>query len=262
MWYSRQMGNGGATTLERAPAQPLQGAVAHPDFLRVQSNETLRRKAVNILRDAILSGHFRPGRRLVERELCAQTGVSRSSIREALRYLESEGLAESRGARGIFVTMLSARDAAQIYEVRAALESEAARHFAERASASDLADIRLAFAEVEATVAEDLEGYRRATDRFIEVLFRGARNSIAEAVANSLNARIQLLRATTTRLAPLARRRGSVRKLRAVLMALEQRDGVKAAAAARDFVQRSARFAAESLAQGADTSDPQLQRAP
>lgn len=243
------------TPVEPAQAQPLGGPVAGPDFLRVQSNETLRRKAVNLLREAILSGHFPPGQRLVERELCAQTGVSRSSIREALRYLEAEGLAESRGARGIFVTMLSAGDAAQIYEVRAALESEAARQFAERASASDLADIRLAFEAAEAKVAEDLEGYRRATDRFIEVLFRGAGNKVAEAVANSLNARIRLLRATTTRLAPLARRRGSVRKMRVVLTALEQRDGVKAAAAARDFVQRSARFAAESLARAAETSD-------
>lgn len=223
--------------------------------LQVQGNETLRRKAVNILREAILTAHFRPGQRLVERDLCEQTGVSRSSIREALRYLEAEGLAESRGTKGIFVATLSAEDAGQIYEVRAALESEAARHFADRASPADVSDLRSAFEDAARKVAADLDGYRRATDRFIEVLFRGAGNAVAEALANSLNTRIRLLRATTTRLAPLARRKGSVRKMERILIALERRDGTKAAVAAREFVERSARFAAESLARGADPAD-------
>lgn len=222
------------------------------DFLRVSNNETLRRKAVNVLRDAILSAYFRPGQQLVERELCDRLGVSRSSLREAFRYLEAEGLAESRGTKGIFVATLAASDAAEIYEVRAALESEAAKHFAERASDGDLSDLRAALEDADARVATDLDGYRQATDRFIEVLFRGAQNSVAEAVANSLNARIRLLRATTTRLAPLSRRRGSVRKMRQVLQALERRNGARSAVLAREFVERSARFAAEALASSRD----------
>lgn len=225
-------------------SQAIEGT---PIALRVAISETLRRKAVNVLREAIFSGHFRPGQRLVERDLCEQLGVSRSSIREALRYLEAEGLAESRGTKGVYVAALTAKDAAAIYEVRAALESEAARHFAVRASEADLGDLRAAFDEASAHVAANLDGYRKATERFIEIVFRGAGNPVAETLADSLNARIRFLRATTTRLAPLARRRGSIGKMRRILDALERRDGDRASLAARAFVERSARFAAEAL---------------
>src|SRR5579883_3373385 len=104
--------------------------------------EPLRERTLKSLRDAILSNHLKPGQRLVERDLCEQAGVSRSSIREALRYLESEGLVESRGTKGMFVSVLNRKQALEIYEVRAALESEAARQFAERATESDLKAVR------------------------------------------------------------------------------------------------------------------------
>ncbi len=53
---------------------------------------TLRLLVEDRIREAIASGHFRPGQRLVERELCEQIGVGRTSVREALRQLEAEGL--------------------------------------------------------------------------------------------------------------------------------------------------------------------------
>lgn len=52
--------------------------------------ETLRYQVENVLRQAIMSGRFTPGERLIERELCETLGVSRTSIREALRRLEAE----------------------------------------------------------------------------------------------------------------------------------------------------------------------------
>ena len=53
---------------------------------------TLRLLVEDKIREAISSGVLRPGQRLVERELCEMTGVGRTSIREALRQLEAEGL--------------------------------------------------------------------------------------------------------------------------------------------------------------------------
>lgn len=53
--------------------------------------KTLRELALDKVRDAIVDGYFRPGDRLVERDLCAQLGVSRTIVREVLRHLESEG---------------------------------------------------------------------------------------------------------------------------------------------------------------------------
>src|SRR5262245_39749221 len=78
---------------------------------------TLRELTTAKLRDAILSLHFKPNQHLVERELCEKTGVSRTSVREALRHLEAEGLVERRGNRGLFVASVTAEEAQQIYEV-------------------------------------------------------------------------------------------------------------------------------------------------
>src|SRR5581483_8053290 len=120
--------------------------------------EPLRERTLKSLRDAILSNHLKPGQRLVERDLCEQAGVSRSSIREALRYLESEGLVESRGTKGMFVSVLNRKQALEIYEVRAALESEAARQFAERATESDLKAIRRAYEAAYRLMPRNVEG--------------------------------------------------------------------------------------------------------
>ncbi|MDI9229549.1 winged helix-turn-helix domain-containing protein, partial [Serratia bockelmannii] len=55
---------------------------------------TLRELALAKIRQAIISGYFQAGDRLVERSLCEELGVSRSVVREVIRYLEAEGLIE------------------------------------------------------------------------------------------------------------------------------------------------------------------------
>jgi len=111
----------------------------------VKDMPSLRELTTRTLRDAILSMHFKPRQRLVERELCEETGVSRTCVREALRSLEAEGLVERIPNRGIFVASVSVDEARQIYEVRAALEPAFARLFVERASEQDLEALRAAF---------------------------------------------------------------------------------------------------------------------
>ena len=73
--------------------------IAHPPT-------TLRELAVERLRQAIISGRFPGGARLVERTLCDQLGVSRSVVREAIRYLEAEGLVETLPRSGPVVAKL------------------------------------------------------------------------------------------------------------------------------------------------------------
>lgn len=77
------------------------------------------------LRQAILDGALPPGDRLVEADLAAQLGVSRAPVRDALRMLEHDGLVTANGRRGRFVTVLSARDAWEVYTLREALEAMA-----------------------------------------------------------------------------------------------------------------------------------------
>jgi DNA-binding GntR family transcriptional regulator len=87
---------------------------------------TLRERALGALRAAITSGRYRPGDHLGEVELAGGLGISRGTVREALRHLEQEGLVEA-GPRGrLRVNSLSGDEIRGLYRVRAALEGLAA----------------------------------------------------------------------------------------------------------------------------------------
>jgi DNA-binding GntR family transcriptional regulator len=83
---------------------------------------TLRERALEALRSAITSGQYRPGDHLGEVELGKHLGVSRGTVREALRHLQQEGLVTA-GNRGMLrVNALSPREVRELFRVRAALE--------------------------------------------------------------------------------------------------------------------------------------------
>src|SRR5579864_9717881 len=86
------------------------------------------------IRDLIVSLELAPGAVLDERALIEQLGIGRTPVREALRRLAQEQLVEVFPRRGMFVTNVDVRDLARISEVREALEPEAARLAAERAT--------------------------------------------------------------------------------------------------------------------------------
>src|SRR6476619_3937080 len=83
---------------------------------------TLRERALEALRSAITSGQYRPGDHLGEVELAGHLGVSRGTVREALRHLQQEGLV-TVGARNMLrVSTISAKEVRELFRVRAALE--------------------------------------------------------------------------------------------------------------------------------------------
>ncbi|MFL5914555.1 MAG: GntR family transcriptional regulator [Gaiellaceae bacterium] len=101
-------------------------------------------RAYLAIRGLIVSLGLRPGAVIDERELMQQLGLGRTPVREALRQLAQEQLVEVFPRRGMFVTGVDVRDLARISEVRAALEPEAARLAAERATdeeRNELADL-------------------------------------------------------------------------------------------------------------------------
>jgi DNA-binding GntR family transcriptional regulator len=96
------------------------------------------------IRGLIVSLELPPGAVIDERELMQRLGLGRTPVREALRQLAQEQLVEVFPRRGMFVTGVDVRDLARISEVRAALEPEAARLAAERATdeeRDELADL-------------------------------------------------------------------------------------------------------------------------
>ena len=113
---------------------------------------TLRERALEALRSAITSGRYRPGDHLGEVDLATHLGVSRGTVREALRHLQQEGLVTA-GNRGMLrVNEISPTEVRELFRVRAALESLAVTEIirsADRARA--VAALREALARLEST---------------------------------------------------------------------------------------------------------------
>jgi DNA-binding GntR family transcriptional regulator len=87
---------------------------------------TLRERALEALRSAITSGQYRPGDHLGEVELATHLGVSRGTVREALRHLQQEGLVTASNRNMLRVSTISAKEIRELFRVRAALEGLAA----------------------------------------------------------------------------------------------------------------------------------------
>ena len=135
-------------------------------LLRLEKT-SLREQALSALRRAITTGQLPPGTHLVETELSEALQISRGTLREAMRQLQQEGLI-SAGARGrLSVRHLDTKEIRDIFDVRAALESLAARELASRPDRSaDVAALRHAVDEMGKWSASNLEDRIEADLRF------------------------------------------------------------------------------------------------
>jgi DNA-binding GntR family transcriptional regulator len=97
--------------------------------------------ASELIREAILYGKLAPGERLKEEQLARDLGISRTPVREALLLLTAEGLIESIPNRGAVVRSYTTDELAEMYDLRALLESYAARRAATRISRPALAEL-------------------------------------------------------------------------------------------------------------------------
>jgi DNA-binding GntR family transcriptional regulator len=192
-----------------------------------------------------------PEQRLVERELVAQTGVSRTTIREVLRQLAAEGLVTSIPHKGTVVAAPSLERAAELYEVRAVLEGMAAQQFAERATDDHVRVLRLAFEDFAAVAASgDSRAMLEAKRRLYDALFDGAGSETIQSILEGLQARVNVLRAAS--LAQPGRAARSVDEVREIVEALEARDGDRARAAAIVHVEQAARTVLVAMAAKGD----------
>lgn len=206
----------------------------------------LREQVVTLVRDAILGFRLQPGQRLIERELVEQLGVSRATVREVLRQLAVEGLVTVVPQRGAVVTALTPDDAADLYEMRASLESLAVRRFVQRATPEQVAELCAAVEDIEATSSStDPEDQLRAKDEFYRVLLGGSGSEPLQQTLAGLQARVRLLRATS--LSEPGRPRQAAAELRAVVEAVQAGDAEAAAKACALHVHNAARTALAKL---------------
>lgn len=213
------------------------------DILRLTELPQLRRDQVlERLRDAIIAGHFKPGDRLIERELCERMGVSRTSIREALRRLEAEQLIEVEPRRGPVVTRVTRKQVAEIYEVRALLEAAIVRRFAEKARDAEIAALRDIYENLRrARTAEDVPRIVALTKRFTEYMIDAVDHELIGDMLHKLIARISVVRVLA--IAVPGRLEESGRELAIVMDAIERRDGEGAARGLTTYVGNAAEAA-------------------
>lgn len=198
--------------------------------LKARARVLVRQHTLENLRDAIIVGRYPPGSRLVERELCEAMGVSRTSIREALRQLQAEHLVEVGPRRNIHVAVISARDAEDIYMLRETLESMAAGRFA----ASAPLDARRRLARIhadlrQAVAAGHTEKAARMAGALNEMVLAGAGSRVMSEIARQLLARVDYLRFRSMS-APRRLDEG-LREWDAIVEAIEAQDAVRAEAA-------------------------------
>ncbi|RUT34687.1 GntR family transcriptional regulator [Arsenicitalea aurantiaca] len=207
-----------------------------------QPSQLLRDRVLARIREAIVNGVYLPGQRLLEKDLCAALGVSRTSVRESLRQLEIEQLV-TVGPRGRpQVASLTLDQAREIYEFRIVLERAAVALFIARAPETAFEHLRaLGERFAEALATEDLTELLRLKSEFYRTLFGEARNASMQTVFEQLFNRIGYLRARS-----LARPKNTAlrsQELGDVLDAVARRDVAAAEHAIEHHVRSVARGA-------------------
>lgn len=206
------------------------------DFQISRPMLTLRQQVEEKVRNAITLGKFKPGQRLVERELCELLGVGRTSIREALRQLEAEGLVENTPHKGPQVRMISDEEARQLYSVRALLEGYAGREFAQRREPKMVSHLKETLDEMEMiAMSGDHRSLVEAKAKFYEVLLLGSGNPFVSEMLTSLHNRISLMRAKS--LSRPGRIPASMKEIRTVYQAIADGDGDAAETACKFHVE-------------------------
>jgi DNA-binding GntR family transcriptional regulator len=191
-------------------------------------------RAYYAIRELIVTLELPPGAVVREPELTERLGIGRTPVREALRRLAQERLIEVYPRRGMFVTTVDVRDLARLCEVRAALEPEAARLAAERATQADLDELQALLDEVRASRRRDARVLIDLDERVHRGLYHATHNpflveTLEEYYAHAL--RIWMVALARTNLG------AAVGEHAAVLEAVLRGDGRRASALMRAHVE-------------------------
>jgi len=207
----------------------------------------LRNKIIAALRSAIETGILAPGTRLIEKDLCDQLNVSRTSLREALRELQAEGIFEPMSARGLTISTISREEAENAYRIRSVLEALVVEQFIEKADEAAVRDLaRHGDILKQAYQSGTLESIIETKRAFYDRICTGADNAIAFDIINRLVLRTSSLRRHS--LSRKERQLQSIKEIDRLIKAIQKRDVEAARQAALDHVKNSARSALDATA--------------
>jgi DNA-binding GntR family transcriptional regulator len=149
----------------------------------LRTRKPLAEEAADQIRDEILAGRLGQGERLVETRIAEALNISRGPVREAFKLLRAEGLLREERNRGTYVVRLSSADVREIYDLRAAIESRAAKLLARAGRPDDLETLNKALLELEqAADRGDVSAVSRTDLAFHETVCRLTGNHRLHAV--------------------------------------------------------------------------------
>jgi DNA-binding GntR family transcriptional regulator len=194
--------------------------------------------AYAVLREAIVTNTLKPGTRLRADDLAKKLGVSKTPVREALRKLQAEDLITASAGNALTVKSISEEQLLEIYYTREALEGMAARLAAGNAGQIELAKLRAIHDEMKTpSVSGNLRQLRQLSGEFQLALFRAARNDTMFRLLKHLQEQIRQFGGTT--LTQPGRAKEFVAYAKALVAAIEKRDGEAAERIARENRRRT-----------------------
>ena len=193
---------------------------------------TPNKDAYTLILEAIDSGVYRPGDRLVESELAERFGVSRTPIREALQRLETQSLL-ARDGRSLIVASLDHNQMAELYVVRTELEGLAARLAARHATEEEVQVLR-DMVEDDRALLNDPAALARANRRFHRMIQLASHNRYLVQQLDLVHRSMALM--ATTSLAAEGRGTNALAEHAAIVDAIARRDEAAADKALREHI--------------------------
>lgn len=163
------------------------------DDLKLNMNAylPLRDVVFNTLREAILKGDLKPGERLMELQLAAKLGVSRTPIREAIRMLEQEGLAVTTPRKGAEVAKMTLKDMEDVLEIRASLDELASQIATVRITEEQLVRLKERKQDFEISLKSgSVKMIAEADVKFHDVIYEATNNPKLVSMLNNLREQI------------------------------------------------------------------------
>jgi DNA-binding GntR family transcriptional regulator len=198
--------------------------------------DDVAKDAYSLILEAIESGLFKPGDRLVESELAERFGVSRTPVREALQRMETQAML-ARDGRSLIVASLDHNQLSELYAVRSELEGLAARLAARHATEEECRVLRSMVTEDRALLGGDPRALSRANKRFHHQIHLASHNRFLIQQLDLVHRAMALM--ATTSFAAEGRDAPALDEHERIVAAIETRDGEAACQALKVHISRA-----------------------
>jgi DNA-binding GntR family transcriptional regulator len=216
---------------------PMGRELMDPTFQLPKVTEpiSLKDKAYNAIKSAILSLQIEPGNPLVESDLAQQLGISKTPVRDALLELEREGFVIKIPFKGTYVTEITLKDVREVFQLRAVLEGLAARLAAPLFSDEELEEAEKIITAAGVALAEgDIALCSEHGKRFHKLIINKADNQRLQTIIPNLDDHLQRFRFLSDQIN--GRLNKSLKEHGKILEALQRRDPIAAEEAVRNHL--------------------------